>query len=103
MNFRNPTATDNFTSLATLAATAASSTPPTPQHSPDAPTPLVTALRASADDTTTRADMSEAEVAAPPRVLNLTGDTQVIEDSHIGANTRKNYTCTLVSFMFWVL
>ena len=32
-------------------------------------------------------------------VLDLTGNTQVIEDNHIGLNTCKNYVCTLTDIM----
>ena len=32
-------------------------------------------------------------------VLDLTGNTQVIEDNHIGQNTHTNYVCTLTEVM----
>ena len=35
-------------------------------------------------------------------VLDLTGTTQTVEDSHIGASTRKNYIRTLVDFMIFM-
>ena len=34
-------------------------------------------------------------------VLDLTGNTQVIEDNHIGRNTRKNYARKLTYIMIW--
>ena len=96
MNFRNPTVADNFTSLATLSAADASSSSPTSQRPPKASTPLATLLGASA-----HSEMSAAEVTTPPCVLGITGDTQAIRISKLGTNTGKNYTCTLVTFMFW--
>ena len=50
-----------------------------------------------ATDTTT--DLGGAPNAG---VLDLTGTTQTVEDSHIGASTRKNYIRTLVDFMIFM-
>ena len=50
-----------------------------------------------ATDTTT--DLGGAPSAG---VLDLTGTTQTVEDSHIGASTRKNYIRTLVDFMIFM-
>ena len=36
-------------------------------------------------------------------ILDLTGNTQVIEDNHIGQNTRKNYVRTLTNIMVWMV
>ena len=46
--------------------------------------------------------MSAPEVATPTCVLNIIGGTQSIKDSHIGSNTRKNYTYSLAKFMLSV-
>ena len=35
--------------------------------------------------------------------LDLTGNTQVIEDNHIGRNTSKNYVRTLTDTMVWMM
>ena len=36
-------------------------------------------------------------------VFGLTGNTQVIEDNHIGQNTCKNCICTLTDIMVWMV
>ena len=36
-------------------------------------------------------------------VLGLTGNTQVIEDNHIGRNTCKNYVFMLTEIMVWMV
>ena len=36
-------------------------------------------------------------------ILDLTGNTQVIEDNYIGRNTRKNYVRTLNDIMVWMV
>ena len=36
-------------------------------------------------------------------VLDLTCNTQVTEDNHIGQNTRKSYVCTLTNIMDWMV
>ena len=36
-------------------------------------------------------------------LLGLTGNTQVIEDNHIGRNTCKNYVRTLTDIMVWMV
>ena len=36
-------------------------------------------------------------------VLDLTGNTKVIEENQIGQNKRKNYFCTLTDIMVWMV
>ena len=36
-------------------------------------------------------------------ILDLTGNTQVIEDNQIFRNTRKHYVCTLTNIMDWMV
>ena len=98
MNFHNPTATDNFTFLDTLTGAVTRSSFLTSQcPPPEEYTSLATVFGGS-----TFADMSAAEVDTTPCILDLTGDTQAIEDSRIGANTRKKYMRSLVTFIFWL-
>ena len=35
-------------------------------------------------------------------VLDLTGTTRDVEDSHIGTSTRKNYICTCIDFIIFL-
>ena len=37
------------------------------------------------------------------KVLDLSGNPQVIEENHIDQNTRKNYVCTLTDIMVWMV
>ena len=98
MNFRNPTAAYNFTSLATLAVDVAISSSPTSQIPTKSSNYFATPLGDSAC-----ADMSEAEVATNPCLIDITGDTQSVEEKHISSNTKNKYRCSLVNFIFWIL
>ena len=98
INFGKQTASGNFTSVATLAGAVTSSSSSTSQSPPNAYKYIVTALGDSDD-----AGVPESEASTPPCLLCTNGYTQVIEDIHIGEITRKNYTCSLVKFMFWIL
>ena len=52
-------------------------------------------------DITNETPCDEISVVAP-WVLDLTGTTQGVEDSHISTSTRNNFTCILIDFMIFL-
>ena len=97
-NFGKQTASGNITSVTTLAGAVTRYSSSASQCPPNASKYIVTALGDSDD-----AGVPESEASTPPRLLCTNGYTQVIEDIHIGEITRKNYMCSLVKIMFWIL